>query len=92
MDLFDIKLTAEDIRFKKPNPRAFKVLLDRLSVLPEEAVYVGDLLYDDVVGSQSAGMKAVWIKRRENEDLKDIQPDATIHQLSELLDVLEAWR
>lgn len=92
LDLFDVKVSAEDVRYKKPNPRAFLAVTERLNVKPEEAVYVGDLLRDDVMGSQSAGLKAVWIRRRDDKPDGRTQPDATINALSELLNVLEGWR
>ena len=37
-----------------------------------------------------AGMRAVWVKRKETP-LDHMIPDATIHELAELLPVLDGW-
>lgn len=43
----------------KPDPRAFQLGLEAADVKPEEAVYVGDSYFVDVLGSQRVGMRGV---------------------------------
>jgi putative hydrolase of the HAD superfamily len=51
-------------------------------------VYVGDLPQIDVVGAQRAGLRAVWVTT-DGIELGDVHPDAVIHCLTELPDVLD---
>jgi len=53
-------------------------------------VFVGDRLHDDVFGAQSAGLRGVWI-RNALVPAYDVEPDATIDALSELVDVVDRW-
>ena len=71
-----------DYPFKKPDPRLFQEGCRKLGVRPEEAVYVGDLFYRDVLGSANAGMTPVWIWY--NGDRKHHYDCITISKISEL--------
>jgi putative hydrolase of the HAD superfamily len=51
---------AEGIR--KPEPKIFARALSKLEVCPEKAVFIGDNPEADIVGAQSAKMKAIWIR------------------------------
>jgi putative hydrolase of the HAD superfamily len=66
--------------------------MQRLSVAPSEAVFVGDRVQDDVAGAQLAGMRAIWV-RRESADffVGSFKPNATINTLRELFKVLDLW-
>jgi putative hydrolase of the HAD superfamily len=46
----------------KPDPLPFRLCLERLGILPEEAVFVGDDLRIDIGGAVGAGIQPVWIK------------------------------
>jgi FMN phosphatase YigB (HAD superfamily) len=61
-------------------------------VTAEQAIYVGDHLHADILGAQSAGMRAVW--RSNGGQIPpdvDIQPDGIISDLRELLPLLDQW-
>lgn len=45
----------------KPDTRIFDIMCDKLSVDPENCVYIGDSLVNDVNGSLNAGMKSIWM-------------------------------
>ena len=47
----------------KPNPRLFRLVLERLEVEAEAAMHVGDHPLEDVEGAQAAGMEAVLLDR-----------------------------
>ena len=78
----------------KPDSRIFQLSLDALRLQPHEAVYVGDSLYFDVWGAQQAGLRAVWIEQTHRwlPDGLDVEPDATIRRLHELLPVIATWQ
>ena len=46
----------------KPDPIPFRLCLDALGVLPEDAVFVGDDLRIDIGGAIAVGIQPVWIK------------------------------
>jgi putative hydrolase of the HAD superfamily len=79
-----------EIGMWKPSRQIFQHALDALEVAPEQAVFVGDSPREDIVGAQGAGMRAVWVHSREFP-LGDVQPDARIETLPELLPILERW-
>ncbi|MEK6984802.1 MAG: HAD family hydrolase [Candidatus Thermoplasmatota archaeon] len=45
----------------KPDLRAFRIVLDRLGVAPEEAIMVGDAIDFDIVPAKRLGMGTVWV-------------------------------
>ncbi|HEC21670.1 MAG TPA: HAD family hydrolase [Chloroflexi bacterium] len=91
LEYLEVRITAGDVGKIKPHPRPFHFVAERLGVQPEEAVYVGDRLYDDVVGALAAGMRAVWVRRSRYEGEGEIRPHATIDSLTDLLRVLDEW-
>lgn len=88
---FDAVLSSESARVYKPHPGAFRKVLERLGVGPDQAIYVGDNPLDDVFGAKGVGMRVAWINR--NGALPDpAMPvaDYTIHKLTELPGLLES--
>jgi putative hydrolase of the HAD superfamily len=80
-DLIDARLYTSDMEYVKPDRRTFEQALDALEV--EEAVFVGDRLYDDVWGAQQAGLKGVWV-RNSHTPPHPVEPDGIIDRLAEL--------
>lgn len=83
-----------DISCRKPSPRGFQVLLERLEVDPQLAAYVGDNPLKDFRGARQLGMGTVRVRRScgrysslepVNEDYA---PDAEISTLFELPDLV----
>jgi putative hydrolase of the HAD superfamily len=75
----------------KPQPGIYHLSLDALGVPAAEAVFVGDTPEADIAGAQGVGMRAVY-KRNARPRETDVQPDATIDHLGELLAVVDGWR
>lgn len=95
LHLFDYLLFTSETVAAKPHRSVFADVLYNLDTLPEETVFVGDRLFDDIHGAQEVGMKGVWIPHSnipaaQSTDL-GITPDATIQKLSELVSVIETW-
>jgi putative hydrolase of the HAD superfamily len=97
LDAIDVRLTAGDVGHLKPHPAPFREALKQLGVEPEETVFVGDRLQDDVIGARAVGMRAVWIRRTHSQWLEPesgmngLKPNATIHHLRELLSTFDVW-
>jgi len=88
---FHFRTTAGDVGKMKPHPAAFQAVLSGLGVPSEEAVYVGDRPYDDVAGAQSAGMRAIFIRRNGTTLPEGIKPNAIIYRLSDMFTVFDLW-
>ncbi len=91
LSYLDVRLTAGDVGKFKPHPWPFRVALERLQVTPNEAVFVGDRVEDDVAGAHAVGMRAIWIRRGASQAEALFKPNATIGTLRELPKVLDAW-
>jgi HAD superfamily hydrolase (TIGR01509 family) len=90
---FDHLIFSADEKAWKPHQEVFRRSLAALGLSPDEAVFVGDSLYFDVWGAQQAGLRGVWIEqdqRSQPAGMEDIQPDATIRRLPELLDIVRS--
>ena len=87
---FDAVLSSEGARAYKPLPSPFLQIMGRLGTGPEQAMYVGDTLYDDVVGAKGAGMRVAWINRHgASRDPRFPNPDYEVRSLNELPGILE---
>jgi putative hydrolase of the HAD superfamily len=89
--LIDARLYTSEMTRTKPHHEAFVAALRAVGVTePARAVFVGDRLYDDVFGAQSAGLRAVW---RRNPEMPpyDVEPDGVIDALPELLALVDGW-
>ena len=82
-------ISSEAVRCYKPDRRLFDAAVSQLGVQPSECAYVGDRQFEDVMGSRTVGMTAIWINRLERPADPDLPtPDAEIRDLLELPDVL----
>jgi putative hydrolase of the HAD superfamily len=54
-------------------------------------VFVGDRPWDDIYGAKRAGLKTVLRPSPTVPDY-DVEPDAVIHDLPSLLEVVDRWR
>ena len=60
--LFDVVITAADVRKTKRYSAPFKAALKKLGLKPEEAVMVGDRRSRDIEIPNQLGMKTVYAK------------------------------
>lgn len=82
-------IVSSDLGIQKPEPAAYAALAKALGAPPEEIAFVGDAPASDVAGALRAGMTAVWLDAEGVKYPQDVPaPTATIHRLTELLDLL----
>ncbi|AKH98277.1 HAD family hydrolase [Halanaeroarchaeum sulfurireducens] len=82
---FDTIVYAGHDTASKPEPEPFVRALEDLEVDPPAGAFVGNDPVADVHGSQSVGMRSVWL-RNGAEETPTVEPDATVDCLDELLD------
>lgn len=88
---FDVIVIEGEFGHGKPHPEVFRHAMQTVGSKPEASWHVGDNLYADIGGAQSAGIHAAWI-HRDRLELKDdapCTPDRVIAHLPELLEALE---
>ena len=87
---FDKIISSEKAKVYKPSSKAFLHIYKKLNVKPENVWYVGDHLYDDILGAHSVGSTAVWINRKKSKvKTTDEKPDIIIEQLTEICKILK---
>jgi FMN phosphatase YigB (HAD superfamily) len=67
----DFAVFSSEIGRRKPDPAIFERALEALGVTPEEALFVGDRLWEDVGGAGAVGMRtvqAVWFRADDYPD------------------------
>jgi HAD superfamily hydrolase (TIGR01549 family) len=85
----DHSLDSFEEGVEKPDPRLFRIALERAQAQPETTLHVGDLYEIDVVGARSAGLAAVLL------DAAGLYADRDcprVASLSELAGAIEAGR
>ena len=87
---FEAVLSSEGARAYKPLPGPFLQIMEMLGVRADEAIYVGDTPYDDVLGAKGVGMKVAWINRHgASLDPEHPSPDYEIRSLAQLPEILK---
>lgn len=86
---FDFVASSESAQVYKPALAAFEHLFEGLGTDPKKTWYVGDQLFDDVLGGYRSGATTVWINRNGAEVDREPEPDIEITDLRELSEVLE---
>lgn len=83
---FDVFVGEEDSKRKKPHHEPVTNAIRALDVEPDEAVFVGDTIYD-VLAGRSAGCHTVFLHNAYNGDvLEKAKPDRVIDDVSELIE------
>lgn len=81
----DVTVASGEHGFHKPDPRLFRIALNRLGLDPAEAVYVGDSAERDMCGAQAAGIRSVLLDRGgRNPVLDRCRPHLVVRDLGEL--------
>ena len=96
LDLIDADIYSSELDWTKPHPEAFRAAAAALGVDPAETIYVGDRPFEDIHGSQLAGMRAIWVPHSQipvgQQVAVEVDPDGVAHQLLDILDILDGWQ
>jgi len=92
-DAVDHVVSSHSVGWQKPHQAIFRRALELSGVPAAEAVMVGDRMVQDVWGAKRLGMRAIWRRPLTGapQEQVDVEPDATIDDLTELSTVLERW-
>jgi len=100
LDAFDLRryfpviVTADEVPRYKPDPQCAQIAMDRLGVVPEETVMVGDTVHD-ILCAKNAGVTAVlvaWSMTLSGKGRSDFAPseapNALIDTPEQLLEMI----
>ena len=92
-DSIDHIVTSHSLGWQKPHEEIYRRALTLAEVGPGEAVMVGDRLRQDVWGAKRLGMRGVLRRTSVGapQEKVDVEPDATVDDLTELPAVLQPW-
>jgi len=84
---FKIIVSSSDVGVKKPHSEIFEIAMKEAHVRPENSIYVGDRVDNDIIPSKKLKMKAIRIKQglgKFHNEHPEYQSDFTINNLNEL--------
>ena len=84
----DRVFTSEGLQVYKPQKAFYEKILAALSLQPEEVLFVGDSLTDDIFGPKQVGMKTCWVNRK-GQAAPVPPPDYVVSDLTGLTAILE---
>jgi len=89
---FDTIVTCDDTDKHKPDPEPVEIALKRLGSKPEEAVMIGDSIFD-ILCARGAGVKSVLVSWAlaisDGDKTGENEPDYIIDKAEDLLKILE---
>lgn len=86
-------IISSEVGWRKPAPEFFNRVCDQTQCRPNEILFVGDDLLNDIQGAEQAGMSTVWINRKgespgamfESFDARVAVSTRQLHTLRELI-------
>jgi putative hydrolase of the HAD superfamily len=86
-DKFDLVITFDETKSKKPSLKPFLYILKKLKLKPEECVMIGDSLKRDIAPAKEIGFKTVFAKYGEDKEKTKVKPDYVINDIKEMLEI-----
>lgn len=92
LQYIDLVVASAEEGIAKPDKRIFEIALERSGCQPHNAVMIGDRIDNDILPANQMGMHTIWIKQGFgmywNILSEAEKPDLTVHNLTELCDIL----
>lgn len=79
--------TSENLKCYKPSPLFFEKILAENDLCPQEVLFVGDSITDDILGPKALNIKTVWVDRDNKGG--DFGQDYRVKDLEGILEVLK---
>jgi putative hydrolase of the HAD superfamily len=87
--LFDVIITYDESRERKPSPAPFNLALSKLNLSAKECLMIGDWADRDVVGAKAVGMKTVFARYGDTFNTVNPGSDYDINSISELINIVK---
>lgn len=79
---------AEQLGYRKPDPRIYYKALDYFVKEPNETLFIGDSWTHDVIAPMEVGMEAIWVNFKNVLPPTSHKPFAVVSDISEIRDIL----
>ncbi|SHM45887.1 HAD family hydrolase [Gracilibacillus kekensis] len=76
---FDVVVTSDSTGVAKPDKSIFLEACKKAKCKPEESYYIGDRIETDALASKHAGMKGIWLNRKNSSTHSEV---SVIHSLN----------
>jgi len=86
-EVFDSVVVSSKVGIRKPHTGIFLHCLQTLGAGKDTSIFVGDSLSHDVMGAQNAGIKCIWVKRENCEEVP-VKPDWTVESIKQAEEVI----
>ncbi len=86
--IFQFVVLSQDYGVAKPDSRLFQIALEKARCSKQEFLHVGDSLENDVIGAMKAGIRYVWLNRKQMKPNPEITVEHRIVSLLELHKIL----
>ncbi|MDR1606093.1 MAG: HAD family hydrolase [Streptococcaceae bacterium] len=73
----------------KPAPELFEHTLSLAQADPATTVMVGDQLFTDILGGNTAGIRTIWLNRTAKQGHEEVVPTASVRSLTEVAQWIE---
>lgn len=83
--LFDAVVTFEDVKNPKPHPEPLLLILEKLKLSSNEAIYIGDSA-TDIEAAKGANMRSIYLSPMKHDDAT-----TNITQFSELMNAMKGF-
>ena len=70
-------ILSSDVGAKKPGEKIFRYAFEKFGISPEDSIYVGNDLSDDILGASSVGMRTAYIRTEQSGSYTDPLPKPT---------------
>ncbi len=84
---FEYVFTSEELKAPKPDAMFFDAVFKNIDFLPQDVLLVGDSLTSDIIGGISYGIDTCFLDWHHTPT--DLHPTYTVHDLTQLLDLLK---
>ena len=81
---FRVIVISGEVGYRKPHPKILEQALAGFGVGPSEAVHVGNLLEEDVLGAKNVGMYSVLVSSKGLGEEEEVEPDLVVGSIREV--------
>jgi FMN phosphatase YigB (HAD superfamily) len=82
--LLDAVVESARVGIEKPDPAIYRLAAQRLALVPEDVVMVGDNFDRDIRAARAIGMRAIWLRRGSAQPPETGLADCVISRLDEI--------
>ena len=87
-NLFDDLFSIEEVKIYKPDPKVYKMPIEKYRIKPDEITFLSANTWD-VSGGGNFGYNSIWVNRHSSVfDKLDFQPKNEVSNLTQLLDIV----